>query len=278
LRKDELAFTLKLNGSEMRTNTPWIYLVAEGTSMVVMQLGLLKVQYFSRQNPRLKPLSTFEICSVVAVLWMSYIALAGITTGVLGFISPLGGTDRGGEPHGRRYGVVFLFYKTLWTWVLHRGLTFGLENVDSFWTALLMDSTALRKRIKARLLEVAESLRDIDWRKPLGSGLIIEDAQSLSDQKACQLISLERHKSRDPVEGSRTLNWNIAIDKKALDEMKETLGPPGGFGEMGFNVTGEGVSFEAMGIGTRFNLSFSLRKSKIGETGARSPKKKKKGL
>jgi hypothetical protein len=246
--------------------------------MVVMQLGLLKVQYYSRQNPRLKPLSTFEICSVVAILWMSYIVLAGITTGVLGFISPFGASDRGGEHDRRRYGVVFLFYKTLWTWVLHQGLTFGLENVDSFWTALLMDSTAIRKKIETRLLEVAESLRDIDWRKSLRPGLIIESSQGLGDKKASQLISLERHKSRDPIEGARTLTWNIAIDKKALDEMKETLGPPGGFGEMGFNVTGEGVSFEAMGIGTRFNLSFSLRKSKSGEPGTRSPQKRKKTL
>jgi len=271
-------FKLKLDGFEMRIHTPWIYLVAEGSSMVVMQAGLLKVQYYSRQNPRLKPLSTFEICSVAAVWWMLYIALAGVTTGVLGFISQMGLTDRGGEPHGRSYGVVFLFYKTLSTWVLHRVLTFGLENIDSFWTAVQMDSTAIRKKVEARLLEIAESLRAIDWRNLLGTGLVVEDSPRLNDKKACQLISLERHKSRDPIEGARTLTWNIAIDKKALDEMKETLGPPGGFGEMGFNVSGEGVSFEAMGIGTRFNLSFSLRKSKSGEPGGRSPKKKRKSM
>jgi hypothetical protein len=262
----------------MRTDTPWINLVAEGTSMVVMQLGLLKVQYYSRQNPRLKPLSTFEICFVIAVLWILYIALAGVTTGILGFVSSFSGTNRGGEPYGRRYGVVFLFYKTVWTWVLHRGLTFGLENVDSFWTALRTDSTGIRKKIEFRLLEVAESLREMDWSQPLGAGLVVGDSQRISEKKACQSISLERHKSRDPVEGARTLTWNIAIDKKALDEMKETLGPPGGFGEMGFNVTGEGVSFEAMGVGTRFNLSFSLRKSKSGEQGTRSPKKRKKTM
>jgi hypothetical protein len=40
--------------------------------------------------------------------------------------------------------------------------------------------------------------------------------------------------------------------------MKETLGPPGGFGEMGFSVGKDGIRFEAMGVGTSFNLMFEL--------------------
>ena len=40
----------------------------------------------------------------------------------------------------------------------------------------------------------------------------------------------------------------------------ETLGPPGGFGEveLGFDVSKGRVRFGAMGIGTRLNLTFVL--------------------
>jgi hypothetical protein len=54
------------------------------------------------------------------------------------------------------------------------------------------------------------------------------------------------------------------IDKDTLNELKETLGPPCGFGEMGFSIGKDGVRFEAMGTGTSFNLKFELEEE-LGE-------------
>ena len=54
------------------------------------------------------------------------------------------------------------------------------------------------------------------------------------------------------------MSWDLTVDRHALDEMKETLGPPGGFGELGFSVAGDRVCFGAMGVGTRFDLTFML--------------------
>jgi hypothetical protein len=261
--------------------TSWIYLLAEGVWMVLLQLCLLKVRYYTRQNPRLKPLSTFEICSVVVILWICYLALAGATRGILGIalaFSEMGQFSEQERHYAGGYGVVFLFYKTLWTWVLHRGVTFGLETVVPLWMASWADSATVLEKIQARGLEVVEFIREIEWKKSPATEIALGKLPAFNERRSCQLISLERHQSDDPVEGARTLSWNIAIDKKALDEMKETLGPPGGFGEMGFNVSREGVSFEAMGIGTRFNLSFSLRKPRNVEQGSQSPKKKRKSL
>jgi hypothetical protein len=79
-------------------------------------------------------------------------------------------------------------------------------------------------------------------------------------EKICQSIELRRIQEENPVEGERTLNWDLSIDKKALQELMETLGPPGGFGEveLGFDVSKGRIRFGAMGIGTRFNLTFVL--------------------
>jgi len=207
--------------------------------------------------------------------------LAGATRGIIGIAFAFSGTGWIGEQerhYAGRYGVVFLFYKTLWTWVLHRGVTFGLETVVPLWMASWADSIVVLEKIHARGLEVIEFIRDIDWRRSPATEIVLGKLPAFNEKRSCQLISLERHQSDDPAEGARTLSWTLAIDKKALDEMKETLGPPGGFGEMGFNVSREGVSFEAMGIGTRFNLSFSLRKLPNEEQGNRSTKKKRKSL
>lgn len=138
-----------------------------------------------------------------------------------------------------------------------------------------MDSTAVLQKIQNRGAEIAVFVRDINWRYPLETGLIFEKTK---EKMSSQPISLERHQGDDPDEGARTLSWKIAIDKNALDEMKETLGPPGGFGEMGFNVTKEGVCFEAMGIGTRFKLEFELKSKSnpASRSGSRSPKRSRK--
>ncbi|KAG4425031.1 hypothetical protein IFR04_001801 [Cadophora malorum] len=88
---------------------------------------------------------------------------------------------------------------------------------------------------------------------------LIQDSDSSS---ITQTISLRRTQTDRRKEGQRDLAWTLVIDKEALDEMKETLGPPGGFGELGFSVGRDGVRFEAMGVGTSFVLAFDVAVAK----------------
>lgn len=85
-----------------------------------------------------------------------------------------------------------------------------------------------------------------------------ERSRERETKKIGQTIQLQRHQEEVPFDRQRILNWDLGIDKEALAEMMETLGPPGGFGELGFNITTGKVCFGAMGIGTRFNLNFVL--------------------
>jgi len=78
-----------------------------------------------------------------------------------------------------------------------------------------------------------------------------------------QKIGLQRKQSSSPKKG-RTLSWSLTVDKEALDEMKETLGPPGGFGELGFCVAKDEIRFEAMGVGTSFGLVFTVEDEEVG--------------
>jgi hypothetical protein len=60
--------------------------------------------------------------------------------------------------------------------------------------------------------------------------------------------------------------------------MKETLGPPGGFGELGFCVGKDDVRYEAMGVGTSFGLVFAVEEvvmeTKVGINAAVRPEVK----
>ncbi len=44
-----------------------------------------------------------------------------------------------------------------------------------------------------------------------------------------QKIELRRHQDQDPVDGQRTLSWDLGVDQEVLREMMEILGPPGVF-------------------------------------------------
>jgi hypothetical protein len=93
------------------------------------------------------------------------------------------------------------------------------------------------------------------------SGFSISFAGDVADEivnSNRQIIYLERRQTDHPNEGQRILSWNIVVDSEAMNEMKETLGPPEGFGELGFNISRDGVRFEAMDVETSFNLMLKL--------------------
>ncbi|KAF7895745.1 uncharacterized protein EAF01_009707 [Botrytis porri] len=88
-----------------------------------------------------------------------------------------------------------------------------------------------------------------------------------------QIIELSRQRSEslssDKGTQERKLDWKLIIDASALNEMKEMLGPPGGFGELGFSVAKDRVCLGAVSSGSSFMVTFGLEGSE-GESGAGS--------
>lgn len=111
-------------------------------------------------------------------------------------------------------------------------------------------------------------------RQRKGASLAIHSAND-----TCNDVRLERSQAQIMVKGHRALDWNLVIDSAAMNEMKETLGPPGGFGELGFCVQKDGVKFECMGPGTSFSLTFRIESGEEKPSGSinvgKSRKKKR---
>jgi hypothetical protein len=239
--------------------------LAEACWMILVQVFLLKIQHIYQTNPRNRPLTSFEKCIIGIAFWTVFVVgkfgtriIINLSTSL--FIST--GREKGTntdniEQHGRSSTAGELVYKVLATWLIHKAVNFILETALPFWDEMAGDSDKARRKLEARASELLDSIQDLIRGQRLGHKRV--HVMHRSGQE----ISLDRRQINNPMEGQRTLDWNIVVEKTALDEMKETLGPPGGFGEMGFNVSKDGVCFEAMGVGTRFNLKFSSEPSCI---------------
>jgi hypothetical protein len=149
------------------------------------------------------------------------------------------------------------------TWSIHLGLVFFLDTLIPFLRDLRQNRQKSLQKVEIRVKEIY-SFSKSTFQDPFTSFFNVtpgETSDGLFKAKG-QPIYLERHQTDHPSKGQRRLSWNVVVDKDAMDEMKETLGPPGGFGELGFSVARDGVRFEAMGVGTSFNLMFRLREDR----------------
>ncbi|KAG4444140.1 hypothetical protein IFR05_000369 [Cadophora sp. M221] len=154
-----------------------------------------------------------------------------------------------------------LIDRILVSWMLHHGLVILLDIIIPFTKDRRRNPHRELTNVISRTSQLLTFIHSIT----LGSAtniaphmplkIFIQDSNSRS---TTQTVRLQRTQSDHPNEGQRTLAWNLVVDKDALDEMKETLGPPGGFGELGFSVGGDGIRFEAMGVGTSFVLDFEI--------------------
>lgn len=152
-----------------------------------------------------------------------------------------------------------IFGATLTAWFFHLGLIYFLETGIPFCRQLLKSHEKTLKKLSARLKDIHNFLKST-LQDPF-SGLSVSFAGDVADEifnSNGHFVYLERRQTDHPNEGKRILSWKIVVDSEAMNEMKETLGPPGGFGELGFNISRDGVTFEAMGVGTSFNLMFKL--------------------
>ncbi|RAL58312.1 hypothetical protein DID88_006424 [Monilinia fructigena] len=114
-------------------------------------------------------------------------------------------------------------------------------------------------RAQQRVMELHRYIRMIDWKND--SELMTVDMGNESGNGSQeQIIELSRQRTESLKNGDheRKLDWRLVIDEEALNEMKEMLGPPGGFGELGFNVAKDRVYLGAVCRGSSFVLTFEL--------------------
>jgi hypothetical protein len=246
--------------------------------MSILQ-GLLLMIHHSKHSRSLSgQVSPAELFAGITLFWASQRCAGWILAGMGAILSF--GLSTLAPHHGERQGshryvglqiadirlssiwvsITSLFELVLITWFLHLALTFVLDTGIPFWLELRQSPRKAVHKVAKRLKEILSILQST-FQQPI-SGFLVELSQKLRDDNwkaKGQAIHLERRQTDYPSEGQRRLSWNIVVDEEAMDEMKETLGPPGGFGELGFNVAKDGVRFEAMGVGTSFNLMFKLR-------------------
>jgi hypothetical protein len=233
---------------------------------LVLQYPLLKV-HRARDGPTINiPPTRSEVCISLSIFWAFQLSFDKILCHVLRY--GLGGLSSVGILNNQlRYiisdvilyyvwavlsGLVLLHNRIWATWRVHRALVFFLDTSIPFARELSKDPVRVLTNIEFRFWSFIGFFYHMIC-GPEGTLKLVQDRQP-----GTQLIQLRRNQVDDPVEGKRTLSWTVLVNEDALNEMKETLGPPGGFGEMGFSVGKDGIRFEAMGVGTSFNLMFEL--------------------
>jgi hypothetical protein len=233
---------------------------------LALQYPLLKV-HRGRDDPIINiPPTRSEVCIGIVIFWALQLSFDKILCHVMrngfGGLSSVGILNNqlryiisDSIPHHTwavLSGLVLLHNRIWATWRIHRALVFFLDTSIPFARELSKDPVRVLTNVESRFWRLVEFFYHLIC-VPSETLKLVQDRQP-----GTQLIQLRRNQLDDPVEGKRTLSWTLLIDKDVLNEMKETLGPPGGFGEMGFSVGKNGIRFEAMGVGTSFNLMFEL--------------------
>jgi len=177
--------------------------------------------------------------------------------------------------------LMLLYHEVLATWLISKVVVYTLETLIPFLYNPPQNLTAHFQTRCLELLYFAQILHQNPpsnprSRPPLRLGKPRSNPLTKDEMLEPQSVTLIRHQDLNGMrerkgKGERTLSWDLTVGREALDEMKETLGPPGGFGELGFSVGAERVLFAAMGVGTRFELTFELEE-KGGRRGGREGK------
>lgn len=258
----------------------WFSIFPTGTCMLGIQYLLLKTYRARKVLPSEVVPSQSELYAGVAVFWLAYLgSIKTLSHGVRGFLWVLSRVELISLPQffsstsfslsmkeasnreSSETGLGFqLFDLVVLTWQIHQ-ITLLLVDitVPSIKSLNTQPKTTLQNlcsRVHAlvsflQLITIGQASAHSSI--SLGLCTPSEDTSLSTTQK----VALRRTQNSSPKKW-RTLSWNLTIDKQALNEMKETLGPPGGFGELGFCVGKDEVRFEAMGVGTSFGLVFGV--------------------
>lgn len=239
-----------------------VSLIAELGWIAFLHSRLLQAQYY--RHPR----SAIDIVLVVIIFWPLFVIIDQTFRLLLDLVCAVILKHRHifseeGVTGPRQRLVAYdhgsLLRQLLLTLVIYCVLNFWLETILPLWGDIYDDPESVLYRFHLRtqeLFELCKAIVGIKQRPPMTSRRVGDRMDEACGP--CDLIALEREALVDRTGGERTLNWNITIDRGALDELKEILGPPGGFGEMGFCVSNGGVCIGATAIGASFSLNFGL--------------------
>ncbi|KUJ09674.1 uncharacterized protein LY89DRAFT_275530 [Mollisia scopiformis] len=264
----------------------WLSVFCTSVCMLSIQYLLLKTDRARKVlPPEVVPTQT-ELYAAVGCFWLSYLGsiktlLHGIR-GLLWILSELNFLDRPQFPHGTSWPSrsedspkqefseaklgLQLFNLVILTWQLHQVTLLIINVTIPFIKKVQQHPQFALSLLCSRLQSLIAFLQLItigqsSTSQQIPLKLCISDENS--SLSTIQKVRLQRTQTASPKKG-RTLSWSLTVDKEALDEMKETLGPPGGFGELGFCVGKDEVRFEAMGKGTSFGLMFGIEDKEDG--------------
>ncbi|QSZ29840.1 hypothetical protein DSL72_004358 [Monilinia vaccinii-corymbosi] len=165
----------------------------------------------------------------------------------------------GGAESGIRGSIKLLAVELIATWFLSRTFILISDHLVPILCELRQDHNMVLSRMRQRAWDVhryflmmdSESEADLTARK-------VGNERENGDQEHIIELSRQRTESRRKGYRQRKLDWRLVIDEDALHEMKEILGPPGGFGELGFSVAEDKVCLGAVRRGSSFLLTFEL--------------------
>ena len=252
--------------------------------MAIIQYLLLRICF---SKSKIKPPKCTEKFAAVVILWIFHRLFDVSLSACLDTIVQAVWNEEVALHYGRlRYGPAFdigywVLVPVTWTWwnnihlisweVLVTWFLYLNISMSIFLTPLVLEVRQNPRRVfkqcNRRFLELIGFTRMM-FQEPdpilhfLSRGSF-KKSNGKDVRKIGQTVQLQRHQDEFPVDGQRTLNWDVTVDKEALGEIMGVLGPPGGFGELGFSITAGKVCFGAMGVGTRFNLNFMLEEDGV---------------
>ncbi|KAH7327503.1 hypothetical protein BKA65DRAFT_68199 [Rhexocercosporidium sp. MPI-PUGE-AT-0058] len=249
----------------------WMSNFAVVCCMLALQYPLLKIHRLRRVlAPEAIP-TISEVWVGIAAFWICQLVLGVLGNSALRVVlrvvwDPMFAVERLSScgdinPSKVPTAVRVLVDRMVVSWILHHGLVILLDIIIPFAKDQRRNLQTELTSILSRTSQFLTFIHKITLGSPATNTphvplkILIQDSNSRS---TIQTVRLQRTQTDHSNEGQRTLAWNLVVDKEALDEMKETLGPPGGFGELGFSIGRDGLRFEAMGVGTSFVLDFEV--------------------
>ncbi|KAK8908237.1 hypothetical protein QC760_004088 [Botrytis cinerea] len=194
-----------------------------------------------------------------------------------------------GDHESHIYGFAkLLVLEVILSWVLSQAFQWVMDTMIPFLEELRGDYDVRGglRSVERRTREIYKFMGMIDWRHDFdfshsqssSASLLHHDDASISpdenhQQKREQIIELSRQRSEslsaEKGTQERKLDWKLIIDASALNEMKEMLGPAGGFGELGFSVARDRVCLGAVSRGSSFMVTFGLEGVQGDEAGGK---------
>jgi hypothetical protein len=250
-----------------------------GLGMAFLQYLLFRIRYFTSKTRPTTP----ELSCLVATFWIVHYLvdeiLSTLVNGYMCFWQSQAFIGFYGNFRGTTYNLKgamgwgtlsLLIHEVAGTWFVFQTLTFIINTGVPTIVNLLRDHRAVRSlfqnRFQNRLTELVRFAHDFNerggWTFRIGRGTWAV-GQLKYVRRYFDVANFERNYIVGLTRGDRTLIWNFTVDQSALDEIKEIFGIIGLFGELGFTVTGNQVSFAAMGRGATVNIVFELEEDRL---------------